>query len=356
VPVKTAILVGAQNCPLWEPNDSTWNSVLKHPERMPALGVYDQGNPEVADWETKWAVEHGIGFFVYCWYRASRGDAVEMKYSSVIDALKKSRYVGRFKFAIMWENQPRDAATWGESGVTDERDLMENLMPFWMKNYFKHPSYLKIDNKPLLFIYDAHRLVYQLGGPENVPQAFEKMRQACTREGFAGLYLLSEYRGLDPKELKFRKDMGFDYVFPYVWPVGEPWRAVEMQVDYMRKAQEEDIIPWVLAVSQGWSGWNDKPAKYLYTLSPRDYEGLLRKARKIIATRPPGELGGRILLLDNWNEWGEGHYIAPHRQYGFGYLDAVRRVFSNAPEKHVDLLPEDLGLGPYDSACKNRTR
>lgn len=44
------------------------------------------------------------------------------------------------KFTIMWENQAR-----GKAGVADERDLMVNLLPFWIRNYFKHPSYLKID-------------------------------------------------------------------------------------------------------------------------------------------------------------------------------------------------------------------
>jgi hypothetical protein len=79
---------------------------------------------------------------------------------------------------------------------------------------------------------------------------------------------------------------------------------------------------------------------------------LLRKAKDFIAALPPAELGSRMLLLDNWNEWGEGHYIAPYREYGFGYVDAVRKVFSNAPEKHDDLIPEDIGMGPYDTAYK----
>jgi hypothetical protein len=56
-----------------------------------------------------------------------------------------------------------------------------------------------------------------------------------------------------------------------------------------------------------------------------------------------------MVLLDNWNEFGEGHYIAPHRQYGFGYLDAVRAAFTEAPPAHTDLVPEDVGRGPYDS-------
>lgn len=52
----------------------------------------------------------------------------------------------------------------------------------------------------------------------------------------------------------------------------------------------------------------------------------------------------KMLLLDNWNEYGEGHYIFPTRQYGFGYLDAVRNVFCSVDQEHLDLVPEDLGL------------
>ena len=73
-PVSTPILIGAHHCPLWEADKPRmWDNVLKHPERTPALGFYSQENPEVSDWETKWAVEHGISFFIYCWYRTSQG-------------------------------------------------------------------------------------------------------------------------------------------------------------------------------------------------------------------------------------------------------------------------------------------
>ena len=127
-----------------------------------------------------------------------------------------------------------------------------------------------------------------------------------------------------------------------------------MQLDFIRKTRDLKIIPEVVTVSQGWTGWrNEGP---LYRIPPGDYEGLLRQAKEILATMPEKELSSKVLLLDNWNEWSEGHYLAPHREYGFGYLDAIRRVFSDAPEKHVDLIPEDIGLGPYDIAGKDRQR
>ena len=180
-PVATQILVGAQNCPLWEADKpQMWNQVLKHPERTPTLGFYSQENPEVADWETKWAVEHGISFFVYCWYRNGQGGPVKMNFGSAIhDALLKSRYVSKMKFAIMWENQAR-----GTAGVSGEADLMENLLPFWIENYFRHSSYLKIDNKPLLFIYRPEFLVQDLGGVDKVRAALDKMRRGLPQGRF----------------------------------------------------------------------------------------------------------------------------------------------------------------------------
>ena len=342
-PIKTSVLIGAHNCPLWETGSpKMWDQVRLHPERTPLLGFYDQSNPEVADWETKWAVEHGINFFVYCWYRKGKEDTVETMFSSAIDALLKSRYVNQFKFTIMWENQPRGG---GVSGTTGEKDLLEALLPFWMTNYFRHPSYVKIDNKPLLFVYHADQLIKELGGVDKVPIAFAKMREACRRAGFDGLYLLSEYRGVDPRQLQMRKDMGFDYTFAYVWPISKPDQAIPMQLDFIRKTRDLGILPQVITVSQGWTGWqNEGP---LYRIPPKEFEKLLREAREIMATMPAKELGSRVLLLDNWNEWSEGHYLAPHREYGFGYLDAVRKVFSEAPEIHLDLLPADVGLGPY---------
>jgi len=153
------------------------------------------------------------------------------------------------------------------------------------------------------------------------------------------------------------KRLGLDYTFAYCWHVQNnptPAQAIQAQMESLRKTQDLAILPQVVTVSQGWSGWADEGS--IWKIPPRDYETLLRKARDLIAALPPGELGSKMLLLDNWNEWGEGHYIAPHREFGFGYLDAVRKVFSDAREPHRDLIPADVGLGPYDTAYRAHAR
>ena len=344
------ILVGAHNCPLWEYDSyKRWSQLVKHTERTPALGFYAQENPEVADWETKWAVEHGVDYFIYCWYRTEQDGPVKQRFGSALhEALFNSKYQEQIKFTIMWENQSK-----GTSGVSDEDDLMNNLLPFWMSNYFKRSNYLVIHNKPVLFIYRPEFLIEDLGSIENVRLAFDKMRKACRKEGFDGLWLLGEYRYLETEHLELMKSIGLDYTFAYCWHVQNspaPQEAIDAQMNNIITTQKLDILPQVVTVSQGWSGWMDEGS--VWTLPPTEFETLLRRAKGFVETLPKEQLGSRMLILDNWNEWGEGHYLLPYTEYGFGYLDAIRKVFSDSPAEHTDLIPEDIGMGPYETSYR----
>lgn len=348
-PVTGDVLVGAHYCPLWKQGSrsSGWELITPYPERKPVLGWYDEDDPEVTDWEIKWALEHGISFFVYCWYRENQGRGVEMRLEHGIrDGLFRSRFGDRFKFCIMWENQNR-----GSAGVASEADFLENLLPFWIKDYFKHPSYLKIDNKPLLFIYRPEYLVGDLGGVANVRKTLDKVRQACREAGFDGLWILGEYRGDRAEPLELMRDEGLDHSFSYCWPVANhpsPADAIAAQEKAWARWQELDVLPYLLTVSMGWDSRPWHPSQSIWRLPPGDFQRLCEKARSAAGRLPASSLGRRLVLLDNWNEYGEGHYIAPHRQYGFGYLDAVRAAFTDASESHADIIPEDIGRGPYE--------
>ena len=51
----------------------------EYPERMPLMGYYDEENPAVADFEIKWALEHGINCFIHCWYRKKECEGKPIK-------------------------------------------------------------------------------------------------------------------------------------------------------------------------------------------------------------------------------------------------------------------------------------
>jgi hypothetical protein len=41
----------------------------------------------------------------------------------------------------------------------------------------------------------------------------------------------------------------------------------------------------------------------------------------------------KILMIEAWNEFGEGSYIEPTKKWGFGYLEAIKKAFASPPAK-----------------------
>ena len=254
------------------------------------------------------------------------------------DGYMKSQFAGKLKFAILWENNAD-----GIGGVADEQDLFDNVVPYWIENYFKHPGYLQVDGKPVLFIYETDRFIQDLGGPEPAARAIEKMRAACQAAGFKGLTLLGEDRGFVPAKLDRMAALGVDASFAYCWYVASnptPDKAAARQLELIRTTRDRGVLPQVVTASQGWSGWHDEGT--VWSIPPKRFEQLLRDAKEIALASPKDQLGSQIFLLDNWNEWSEG--ILTCREYGFGYLDAVRNVFSTAPARAR--RPLARGRGP----------
>ena len=57
--------------------------------------------------------------------------------------------------------------------------------------------------------------------------------------------------------------------------------------------------------------------------TPLLFQKLLRKAIKLVGTRPEQE---KLIFIKSWNEWAEGNYLEPDMQWGRKYLEAVKDV------------------------------
>lgn len=356
------LLVGAWMCPLWRQgsrNGKEWDPIVPYPERRPLLGWYDEGSPEVTDWEITWAVSHGISFFVPCWYRQrdNLGKPVESVLEHwVRDGLANARYRDQIRFAILWENSNHIA-----SGVASQQDLLDNLMPYWIAQFFTRSNYLVLDGKPVLFIYSVRKLVSDLGGVEATREAVEAMRRACCEAGFAGLTVIGVHNARPDDPLEQMSAIGLDCVSSYHWPtfagrMPKVWDGAGLigaQEGCWRTQESSASLPSIVTVSMGWDDrpWGGRPG---WRLTPDEFGRLCRRAKAFVQERQAPGHAGRMVLVDNWNEFGEGHYVFPHQEHGFGYLDAIRSAFGNGPQAHTDAVPEHLGLGPYDSLFTGR--
>jgi hypothetical protein len=368
-PVDTGLyLLGAIMCPLWQ-GGKRWVDLVAYPERTPLLGYYDEGSPEVTDWEITWAVDHGISFFLVCWYRA-KDNFDEPQVRPVLghwlhDGLPQSRQGNALRFAIMWENANKSLPV-----KTSMSDFRDKLVPFWIEQYFQRSNYLLIDGKPVFSIYNADKFVSDLGGEGPAAAALEEMRAACVRAGFKGLHMLGQYCwGAAPaleRQSRLIQRLGMDASWAYHWPTfagvlrgnlrptGAEILAAQEQ---LWRAQPPSNI---VTVSMGWDSapWKFSLTKAQWRLTPAEFKTLCARAKALLDERAvdSGELASRVVLIDNWNEFGEGHYIIPTQEHRFGYLDALREVFAPEAPPHRDATPDEIGLGPYDSEFRAWTR
>ena len=363
-PAKTDYISLMHYCALWkEGTHYGWKKIEPYPERRPAIGWYDEGTPEVADWHIKYALEHGITGFIYCWYRADYEPTISQHLGHAIhEGLLNAKYRDLFTFTIMWENGCA-------KGVKSEADLLDNVLPFWIKNYFTHPSYLKIDNKPVLFVWQPRILLAELGGPEKTKVALDKMREQCRRAGFAGLRVIA---CMDAANAKLGADIaasGWDAVTGYglhpsgMKTVGEDAAGLSyrdhadmlgrFRQTWIDRAASTAPVPDIPNVVMGWDErpWGRvKRGSNSYVKDPKaeNFEAACRDAKALVDAKPAGRWDSKIVVFDNWTEFGEGHYIEPTSGTGFSFVNAIKRVFctSWAPETVTDIIPEDVGLPP----------
>lgn len=334
-PVRGAFEVGVYYFPGWG-RPSSWQPIERFPERRPVLGFYREGLPEIADWQIKWAVEHGITFFCYDWYWRQGQRQLE---HALHEGFFQARYRHLMKFCLLWANHFGP----GEHSPEDN----ERVCKYWIENYFRRPEYFKVEGRPLLVIFSVHSMQRDLG-IEGTRKAIELWHQ-MTEEAGVGKILVAGC-GV-PSQLKQMKEMGFDAVTGYNWPScgiqdrnWVPFSEVAENYNtlWWRPLAQAGLMPVITPVSAGWDSrpWHGDRALVLTDCTPEAFQQHLEKAKQFIEeTRQP-----KVLLIEAWNEFGEGSYCEPHKQYGFGHLEAVRKVFCPESQPPIHCGPEDVGL------------
>lgn len=329
------VYVVMQNCSLWrEGHHVGWDPMTDFPDRTPLIGFYDEGNPEVADWETKFLVEHGVNVMKHSWFRPNSGDApIKDPYTAAYalhDGYFYSEYSDMIKYMIYWENG-------GAGPANGSEDFRKNFVPFWIEYYFKDPRYLKIDNKPVISFLTSTGLVRDFGNdPVKIKAELDYLRDECKKAGFDGAYIISNTTSTSQTEMELKKSMGVDSNYAYNWS----FETHYIEPQKVKAIEQRKYIDAVATLGMGRDNlaWGGPEGGYL---TPKEYEDLVRWWKDEFApTSREGGLGSRMFICATWNEYGEGHFIMPSGIYGFGYLDAIRNVFVG-DGAHDDALPTE---------------
>jgi hypothetical protein len=335
-PVKAEMLLGVQSCNLWREGTAYagWDYVYPYRDkRQPFLGWYEEGNPEETDWEIKWKVEHGIGFEQHCWYRPNNAVNQPIKDGvldhALIRGLFQARYSHLAKFTIMFTNEG--------AGATNPGDWRDNIIPYWIEYFFKDPRYLAIGGRPVISIYSPRNFQTTFGGTSGAQQAILTLRDEVAKAGFPGIIVLMEERSGEAGNLGLIKELGADACYAYTW--GAANSQLQRDKNLRQRAAADSVgLGMLPSISMGWDreAWGVHDG---FWLAPQEYRSLARWAKdEFMPGFAADSLGRRIVMLANWNEFGEGHFLQPSTLAGFGYLDALREVFAGGGA-HEDAQP-----------------
>jgi len=348
------------------------------PTRKPLLGYFDEGNPETMDWEIKWALENGINFFIFDWFRCGDGTDVKctgnngvlgkpitpdklMYSASLHEGFLKSQFQNQMKFAIM--------LTTGDNTpiFSDENDLKNNLLPFIINNYLKKSNYLKINNRPLLFFYGTDNPNNSSGYNKIDSGVIRIIRDTIKQSGLGEPYLIAEDRDFTARKstkAATYKTIGYDHVFSY-WPVVYQAGGINFYAQKTERITEDQALTG-MKESYNWLSQNqvlpfiananpmaDGINQPLWTLSPPKYENLIDYLKSSIVPNIKSDLGKKVIITDAWNEITEGHWIAPTEKYAFNYLKSIRNTLTKSNNNPDYRRPLENGFGPYDSQYQN---
>ena len=371
-PVSSDYIVAAHYYAAWKKGSAEihngFDDLHLYPERTPLMGYYDEENPDVCDWEIKWAVEHGINCFIHCWYRYRDNvghpvtpDALRCGHG-LHEALFHAKYQQLMKFAIMFETQTR----WG---ATNKDDMLQNLMPFWMETYFTRGNYLIVDNKPVLFVYDTkQQLQNAFASAAEQHETFDRCREFAKSYGFDGMIFAAQADRCDEAAYRDFMARGYDFCFSYNCGYNGPAEfpsddeVVESQKQYVQSRIDtfhgrfvptaSAFLDWTPRFTKAWvdRGYHFSQYGNRWHCSPDGFRRVLRNCKAMADALPQDNPGRKIIMIDNWNEWDEGHYVSPSVGYGFRYLQAIREELTHRDNLPDYRTPQDLGLTGYNKS------
>ena len=372
-PAKTDRIVAAHYYAAWKKgaagiHEGFDDLAKQYPDRTPLMGYYDEQNPEVCDWEIKWAVEHGINCFIHCWYRKPENFGKQVSVADLRcahglhEALFNARFQNYIRFAIMLEASPR----WCK---TDERDMIDNLMPFWTENYFLRKNYLIIDNKPVLFIFRQQRLNDCFESAKSQKDTFDACRDYAKKFGFDGMIFAVCNTSADKAEHNGLVERGYDFRFGYDSGYESPYdyftdgdEIIKGQCALFEKNLAPDNTRFIPTAScfldatprftERWNnlGYRFRERTTIWYLYPEKFKELLIRMKAVTDTLPENAWARRIIMIDNWNEWDEGHFVAPSHKFGFKYLQAIREALSECNNLPDYIMPHDQGFFGYNTS------
>ena len=333
----------AENDEWWGKGFTEWANVTRaRPQfknhrqpRLPAdLGFYDLRVPQVREAQADMALEYGVDGFCYYYYWFDGKGVLRNPLEEMLSSNKP-----QLPFMICWANEP-----WTRNWDGGNREVLmpQTYADGWASDFavdiapiMKDERYIKVAGRPALFIYRVMHI-------PDLPGAIDTIRSVLKSEGVGEVHIAGGWVGFGDDEPmpENPRELGLDAFFGFpphrIWAncVNETLEDVNVEfsgyvfsyeslIDAWTKATGDLKYPFHNAAMMGWDNTarRQTSGNVFHGATPAKFRRLLRG---IIKNALFAEQQNSLVVINAWNEWAEGTYLEPDRDFGHGWLEAVR--------------------------------
>jgi len=272
----------------------------------------------------------GIDFFIYDWYFNVAGNDPGENLNSALQITHSLPDRHGMQYAILYVDADPFIVTPADwTAVVTE----------WL-SYMADPQYTRINGKPVLFV---------LAGNPADNGLLQQLRATALQQGLPGVYIVGGVgipvdtitpNSLSPGFSQAQAD-GYDAVGLYNYPYstastpGDLPFATLADIGHRiwNEASLSGVLPFIPTAMAGWDPrpWNETQpvTKDLmwYSRTPQDVATLLQDAIAWSISnpqlRPEPAPAPPLVLIEAWNEFGEGSHFLPTAGDGTSYGDAI---------------------------------
>jgi len=341
---------------IWEEGIGEWEVIKQGDPRFeghyqpkePLWGYEMDDDPEVVEKWIQTALKYGVNTFIYDWYWFDRGPYLE---SALDNGFLKAPSHCKMDFYIMWANHDVKYNYWNYHKWTDREDLLwtgainpedwPKIVERVIRLYFHEPNYVKIDGCPVFGMFSVENFIKSFPTEADARTAMDFFRSEVKKAGFPDLHV-QMIDGGGPGY----SDSYMEYRMGKVESIGiDSWAYYNMgafDTDYLKHggkaadnrdkwAEKVTDMPLFPCVSIAWDDTPRFPAKgaddvTLTNATPDNFGAFLQRAKDYADSR--ADIQPKFVMINAWNEWVEGSYLLPDKKNGFGYLEAVQKVFN----------------------------
>ena len=323
--------IGVYYFPGWKnnayggPYPLPWNKIAYgYSEREPLVGYYPEGDVSVTERTIQQKHDYGISYVAYDWY----WDGQKTFLDHAINAHFAANNRNLEKVSILWANH---------SSVPRTQTEFTSMVNYWITNYFNHEEYLRIDNKPVVFIFSIDSLKNQAESFGSTTLALlNQANQMAKSAGYPGIYFVGG-TGANDEAYTYAPQNGYNALSAYNYQEYQHgvYSHSYPELDQGYRNQWNWILtgsplPYIIPMTSGWNrkpwGGSTDPLHDNSVSTPQMFAQHIQAAKTLMNVYPYKTLKTGIICC--WNEFGEGSYIQPTVQYGTQYLDQVKATFA----------------------------